>query len=224
VSNGCAPHPVCCARQFFPCLTDCDCCGDNVCRNGVCGPLGGPPDGGDECSETGEACDVTDDCCFEEDICDANGCGPGTVCCGTAGAECNPGSQGCDCCSQLECGSVAPNCQPDGETQCCVPAEGQCADTCECCTPLQCDPLNNQCVSPTCLPTQAACLPGGSGQVANSSEALDCCEPYICSTVVCDGRTLPAACCFPSGYGPCTDDCDCCGTLRCLAGECTSAT
>jgi hypothetical protein len=209
--NSCGGSGVCCVAAGFPCGSDCDCCFPNKCLGGICAALL-------DCSDTEEECNTTDDCCFEEDICASNGCVPGTVCCGDAGAPCEAGGDGCDCCSQFECGQIAPGCEPDGEAQCCAPGSGQCEDDCDCCTPMTCDPTSKLCVNPICLPTQAACTIGGDRE-SRGIMGLECCDPYVCSTVVCNGEIV-VTCCHQLGSGTCTDDCDCCGTLRCIDDEC----
>lgn len=231
-----------CKRGGALCRTDEQCCSGN-CKNKKHlkkknGARTKEKIGKCECSGLHEPCHVADDCCFERDVCGSNDCDAHPVCCKPPGAVCSDDCDCCgfnvcdedtgrcqprfcsetqepclftsDCCNDDEerCLSIDPDCNPQGTRQCCVLAGGECEEDCDCCVPSEC--VAGTCANPCSDSGEICTTPGSSSGCCNAGD--------LCFTTTCNGGTPQARCCRT--LGPCEDDCDCCGTLACLSGQC----
>jgi hypothetical protein len=177
--------------------------GKTVC----CEPSGGP------CSNSCQCCGAV--------LCNKAGlCGPA---CAELGDHCETATE---CCSGgLACATVAADkgeavscTTPSSGTVCCIPEGAGCTSHCQCCGTLRC--VRGFCVD-HCLDLNAACHKG-SDVCCDRDRSVECAivEPQKgrtrCDTTV---AAYVAQCCVVEG-NLCSNDCQCCGSLRCQNGVC----
>jgi hypothetical protein len=117
--------PQCCLGEGRNCTNDCQCCGDQLCLNGICDPR--VP----VCHQLGDRCDDGDPCCPLSGSCVAGRC------CVPGGASCSMfcgAEQNCGACCSGFCGSDGNCGSPHG----CLEYGGFCSSSDECCNDVPC--------------------------------------------------------------------------------------
>jgi len=159
-----------------------------------------------ECTSPPEVCKAKLEICTV----DAGHPAPAGTCCQTSGTL--------QCQNYGACGSIQ-----GGSTRCCVPDGGTCNQLCDCCGTSRC--FNGVChPSPGQYPDSRC--PTGTTLLGTCSNDSECCQygeangSVVCAAYGTGCAVTPGQrCCRPSGK-PCTDNCDCCGTMTCNSGTC----